>query len=170
MDAGTIAGRLHRSAAVIEAQVVGVDAAQARWKPEPASWSILEVVNHLADEEALDFRTRLDLTLNSPGAAWPAIDPPAWAVDRRYNERELGESLARFHEERARSLAWLGSLDDPDWARAYEHPSLGTITAGDLAASWVAHDLIHVRQLNRLHRQYLTDVLTDASPEYAGPW
>jgi hypothetical protein len=31
---------------------------QARWKPEADSWSILEVVNHLYDEEREDFRTR----------------------------------------------------------------------------------------------------------------
>ena len=36
--------------------------------------------------------------------------------------------------------------------------------------AWVAHDFIHVRQLNRLHRQYLTFELSDHSLDYAGPW
>lgn len=39
---------------------------QARWKPVPESWSALEVLNHLCDEESEDFRLRLDLTLHTP--------------------------------------------------------------------------------------------------------
>ena len=29
---------------------------QARWKPSPDQWSILEVINHLYDEERQDFK------------------------------------------------------------------------------------------------------------------
>jgi len=35
----------------------------AIWKPAPDKWSILEVVNHLYDEEREDFRQRLELVL-----------------------------------------------------------------------------------------------------------
>ena len=45
---------------MIQAVLAGVDAEQARWKPDADSWSILEVVCHLVDEEREDFRTRLD--------------------------------------------------------------------------------------------------------------
>ncbi len=36
--------------------------------------------------------------------------------------------------------------------------------------SWVAHDYIHVRQLNRLHREHLVASLPEHSPAYAGKW
>ena len=55
--------------------VENVSAKQARWKPNPDSWSMLEVVNHLLDEEKLDFRVRLDITLRQSGEVWPAINP-----------------------------------------------------------------------------------------------
>jgi hypothetical protein len=71
---------------------------------------------------------------------------------------------------RARSLRWLEGLDQPDWSRVYEHPTAGPLLAGAVLTSWLAHDFIHVRQLNRLHRQYLAAELSDYPLDYAGHW
>jgi hypothetical protein len=142
---------------------------QARWKPGPEEWSILEVVNHLGDEEVEDFRARLDAVLHHAGS-WPPIDPQGWPASRRYNDRALTESVDRFLAARADSLAWLEGLVDADWSLAYQHPSIGPISAADLLTSWVAHDYIHVRQINRLHRDWLVATLSDHSPRYAGRW
>src|SRR5690606_33478745 len=127
--------------------VEGVAPEQARWKPEPEAWSILEVVNHLADEEVEDFRTRIDFTLHRPGDAWPGIDPQGWPAARGYLTRELMPSLDRFLEERRHSVAWLRGLEGRDWALGYDHPRGGTIRAGDLLAAWLDHDLVHIRQI-----------------------
>jgi hypothetical protein len=46
----------------------------------------------------------------------------------------------------------------------------GKLSAGDIMASWLAHDLLHLRQLLEL-RYHLT--LTNSMPymlEYAGKW
>jgi hypothetical protein len=170
VDLAAIVASLRVNAQVVAAQVFGVDEAQSRWKPEPAKWSILEVVTHLADEEVEDFRRRVGLTLRSPEAEWPPIDPPGWAVERRYNEGSVEEALGRFLRERAASVAFLAGLDDPDWAQAHHHPRWGPIRAGDLLTSWVAHDHIHIRQLNRLQREFLVASVSGYSPDYAGPW
>lgn len=170
MDTTLYTRRLRANVAVFAALIEGVGNAQARWKPTPHEWSILEVVGHLADEEVLDFRTRLDLTLHRPEEAWQPIDPPRWAVERGYNEGSLEETFQRFADERTRSLAWLEALDEPDWDRRHVHPRLGEISAGDLLTSWVGHDLIHMRQINRLHRQYLVEVQSPYSADYAGSW
>lgn len=170
VDLESIVDRLAAHADVFRAQVSGVGAAQARWKPEPAKWSMLEVVTHLADEEVEDFRRRVDLTLHSPDAAWPPIDPERWAVERRYNEGSLAEALVRFLAARAESVAWLRGLVDPDWDLTHRHPRLGPIRAGDLLTGWVAHDHIHIRQLNRLQRAYLVTSMSGYSADYAGRW
>jgi hypothetical protein len=79
--------------------------------------------------------------------------------------------MERFLTRRERSLTWLDSLERPMWTNRYEHPQLGAINAGDLMVSWLAHDFIHIRQLNRLHRHYLvTDLFSESSADYAGPW
>ena len=167
----TVAGasaRLAATAFVLEEMITGVDDGQARWKPAPERWSILEVVNHLHDEEREDFRFRFRHLLERPDEPAPAIDPPRWAVERRYNEREIGPSLEAFLNERRYSLAWLETLVDPDLDRA-SAPSGGR-RAGDLLASWVAHDLLHVKQIARLHYDYWAEQVKPYGVDYAGEW
>ena len=145
-----------------------VDGVLACWKPAPTQWSILEVINHLADEERADFRPRVDLLLHHPGQPWVPIDPEGWVRDRAYNARDLKKSVDDFAGERHASLEWLRGLRDPQWNHTYEHPAAGAVTAEVLLASWVAHDLLHIRQLARLHVQYLNRGLSPYSTSYAG--
>ena len=142
---------------------------QAHWKPAPDSWSILEVVNHLYDEERLDFRARLDIILHHPNQPWSPIDPPGWVIERRYNEREPQGSLKNFLEERAARPARLRGLPGPDWQAAYQAP-WGPITAGDMFAAWVAHDILHLRQLVELHYAYTVRSVQPYEVRYAGEW
>ncbi|MBU1877773.1 MAG: DinB family protein, partial [Chloroflexi bacterium] len=147
----------------------GVSIEQARWRPAPDSWSLLEVINHLDDEEKQDFRVRLDTILHHPDQPWPPIDPGGWVVERHYNQRDPKESLDSFLRARQESLGWLKSLSSPNWEAVYEAP-FGQITAGDMFASWVGHDLLHMRQLVELHWAY-TGVLVDPyATNYAGSW
>ena len=44
--------RLTANIDVIRGLLNAVSEDQARWKPQPEKWSLLEVINHLADEEA----------------------------------------------------------------------------------------------------------------------
>ncbi len=75
MDLGHLISLMGDNAQRLRALAEGVSDYQARWKPDPASWSILEVVNHLLDEEKEDFRARLNLALYQPDEPWPGIDP-----------------------------------------------------------------------------------------------
>jgi hypothetical protein len=160
---------LARGAESIRTLVAGVTPDEARRRPEPEAWSPLEVVCHLLDEEREDFRPRLDVVLHRPEAAWARIDPAGWVTARRYNERDLDETLAGFLAERERSLAWLATLAAPDWSREYR-ASFGPITAGALLASWAAHDLLHTRQLLELRRARLLALTAPHSTQYAGDW
>ena len=153
----------------IAALVRDVSREQARWRPDPESWSILEVVHHLLDEEKEDFRALLDVVLYYPQAPMPPIDPKGWVTERRYNEQDLEQTLQGYLAARQDSLAWLRELSSPDWAAGYEAP-WGRLTAGDVYASWVAHDLMHLRQLVRLHGEYTIRRLQPHSVRYAGRW
>lgn len=155
---------------VVAAQLRHVTDEQARWKPSPDDWSLLETINHLYDEERRDFRVRIDYVLHKPDQPWPPIDPPQWVVDERYNERDLAESLANYQAERKQSLTWLAELGDVDWTTTAQAPWGEPIQAGDLLAAWAAHDLLHIRQINELHYRYLQKTTNAYSPEYAGQW
>lgn len=169
MNLEHFAARMENHARTVQTMVQNVTDEQARWNPNPESWSVLEVVNHLYDEERLDFRVRLDIILHRPGQEWPPIDPEGWVKDRRYNERDLKESLRNFLGARQASLDWLKTLSPPKWDAVYEAP-WGPMTAGDMFAAWVAHDLLHLRQLVELQWAYTTQELRPYRVRYAGPW
>jgi hypothetical protein len=160
---------LIRQAQDIRQLAAGISAEQARWKPDPDSWSILEVINHLYDEEREDFRVRLKHILDQAEGMPPGIDPVGWVTERRYNQRDLETSLARFLQEREASLMWLAGLAEPDWDVAAEGPS-GRIKAGDMLIAWVAHDLLHLRQLVELRYAYLQQQARPYQIVYAGQW
>ena len=141
---------------------------QACWKPSEVKWSILEVINHLYDEEREDFRKRLELVLNNLEEQWPPIDPEGWVVQRKYNERNLSRSLHNFFEEREKSLLWLKKLDCPDWQATHHHPQMGPMSAELVLANWLAHDLFHIRQVTDLHFAYLTKAVKPVSLDYSG--
>ena len=147
----------------------GIPEVQARWKPDPESWSILEVVNHLYDEEQFDFRVRLDIVLHHPEQDFPPIDPEDWVTSRKYNQRDLQESLENFLGERENSLAWLRALGEPDLNLFLEN-QFGRMTAGEMFFAWVAHDLLHLRQLVEIHYAWTQRQAQPYQLDYAGEW
>lgn len=169
MNLDYFVNRLAKNRGVFESLVRGLSQEQARWRPAPDKWSILEVVSHLYDEEREDFRQRIELVLADPTQSWPPIDPRGWVTSRKYIERELDSSLKNFLAERERSLAWLATLSGPTWGNQNEGPN-GILRAGDLLASWLAHDFLHIRQLTRLHWQYVGAIADPYQTAYAGPW
>lgn len=162
--------RLTAGAEAIRALIAGIPDDDAQWKPSPEQWSIVEIVSHLRDEERDDFRARLERTLRAPEEEWDPIDPEGWARDRDYAGESLQASLNEFLLERDRSIAWLGSLETPDWSRTHTHPRLGSLSAGDLMVSWLAHDLLHIRQITRLLWGRLGTPSFPFTTAYAGSW
>jgi hypothetical protein len=161
--------KMIHNAATIRQMVADVSDAQARWQPDPGVWSILEVVNHLYDEEREDFRIRLDIMLHRPDQPLPKWDPEAAVIDRRYNERDITDSLDKFLQERQQSVRWLNGLSSPNMEALYENQNV-RMTAGDMFASWFVHDLLHMRQLVTLQWKYTVKELDPFEVDYAGVW
>ena len=169
MDLNSVIERLAANAIIFESLTKGLAGDQGSWKPAEDKWSILEVVNHLYDEEREDFRQRLQLVLTDAALAWPPIAPQEWVTSRAYSDRDLEKSLENFLGERQNSLTWLRTLSSPNLESRHEREA-GSLSAGDLLASWLAHDFLHIRQLTRLHWQYLAANAIPFKTEYAGPW
>lgn len=169
MEFETLYQDLVHGAEIIRALVLGVTQVEAQVKPTPESWSILEVVCHLVDEEREDFRQRVDFMLNRPGEIWPPIHPGAWVTERKYNERDLEQSLHDFLAERSISLAFLKGLESANWNTSTT-TQFGERKAGDLLGSWVAHDNLHMRQLVELRRVRLQKITAPYDIRYAGEW
>lgn len=169
MNLGAILARMARFPDVLDALLAGVSDDGARWRPDGEGWSLVEIVDHLVDEEEVDFGPRLRVVLEDPSRDFEPIDPEGAVASRRDQERDLRSALASFRALRGASVAWLGSLEDADWDAEKQHPHIGTLSAGDLLASWADHDALHLRQLaHRLHRLAERDSGYDVS--YAGGW
>lgn len=161
---------LEQHAQSIASLTRGLTTEQARWKPTPEDWSVLEVINHLYDEEREDFRARLEILLLNPGAPWSPIHPGAWVTEREYNSRDFETSVNAFLAERNKSLTWLASLDALNWESSATSPWGGEISAGTMFASWVAHDVLHLRQLVELHYALVKENAQPNEVGYAGDW
>lgn len=165
----TLYAELENSTEMIRALLSGVTAQEAQLKPDSESWSILEVLCHLHDEEREDFREHLDFILHRQNDVWHAIDPQAWVTERKYNQQDFRQMQEKFFSERQRSLEWLQSLAGANWSGRYVSQH-GSMTAGEMFACWVAHDNLHIRQLVELRRRRIEDITKPYSIQYAGEW
>jgi uncharacterized damage-inducible protein DinB len=177
MEFQSLYQELVNSTEMIRALIKGVDQEQAQVKPDAKAWSILEVVCHLYDEEREDFRGHLDFivstslnaSLHRQQEEWHGIDPQGWVQSRKYNEQDFRTMKARFFRERKKSLAWLKTLEGANWKSRYKS-KFGSMSAGDMFASWVAHDNLHIRQLVELRRARIDNITKPYKIRYAGEW
>lgn len=169
MDGRELLRNLAQGPAMVRALAHGLSQEEAMIRPDAESWSVLEVIGHLYDEEREDFRRRLDLILNHAGVEWPPINPQGWVIERNYNGKNLVEMMEAFSEERRISILWLESLEAPDWERE-AISAWGSMKAGEMLAAWAAHDTLHLRQLVELRHARVLRLAEPYSPEYAGDW
>ncbi|HKQ08073.1 MAG TPA: DinB family protein [Blastocatellia bacterium] len=127
------------------------------------SWSPYDVVGHLIHGEETDWVPRARIILER-GEAQAFTPFDRFAQFEKSRGRSLGELLEEFAGLRWQNLTALAELRlRPEQMRLRgTHPELGSVTLGELLATWVAHDLSHVAQVLRVMcRQY---------GEAVGPW
>ena len=157
MISAALIQELRTSKEMIRALLAGITQEEARVKPAEYSWSMLEVVCHLYDEEREDFREHLGFILHRQQDEWHVIDPQNWVAERNYNGQNFTEMQEKFFAEREKSLSWLEELAGTDWESLYTSP-FGSMRAGDMLAAWVAHDNLHLRQLVELRRMRIKKI------------
>jgi uncharacterized damage-inducible protein DinB len=169
MEFKTLYQELVNSTEIITALLADISQNEARIKPNPESWSVLEVVCHLYDEEREDFREHLDFILHRQNDTWHQIDPEGWVTERNYNSRSFAEMQEKFLAERRKSLDWLQENSGANWETTYTS-QFGSMKAGDMFASWIAHDNLHIRQLVELGRHRTERITKPYDIHYAGDW
>ena len=170
MDIDFMINKLTGNKSVFEHLLKNISKEQIYWRPAKDKWCFLEVVCHLVDEEQEDFKQRLSFTLNKPEETWPPIDPDGWVKLRKYIKQDYNAMVQKFLAERIHSIDWLHSLKKANWDNEYVHSIIGTFTAKQILANWLAHDLLHIRQINRMNYQYLVEISGNINIEYAGVW
>lgn len=161
---------LKRFPLMLKSLVHGLSEENLLFRPEDGSWSILEILGHLVDEEKLDFPRRMKLILE--GQDWPSIDPVGWAQKHAYQDQRADRQMTEFVKLRSHSIEWLESLEINEalLVTDYDNPNLGPLSFGDLLFAWSAHDLLHVRQISRRLFEWNEKQAGEFQVAYAGSW
>ncbi|MBL0871340.1 MAG: DinB family protein [Phycisphaerales bacterium] len=175
MNTGALIDRLSRFPKALRGAVEIASSDDLRWSPQRGTWSIHEVICHLADEEEEDFADRLRRTLAEPVQTWPKLDLDGVSERRGYLSRDVHSELARFCTLRDVNVKWLREVAASDrggavWTRSYPHPTAGEIPAGELLTAYAAHDALHLRQIAK---RLFELAARDGAPyptKYAGEW
>jgi hypothetical protein len=158
-----VVSALERTPRALRGLLAGLDEAWLRCDEGPDTFSPLDVLGHLIHGEDTDWMPRLRLILEH-GPARPFEPFDRFASRSRFGGASVGELLDLFESKRAENLAALRALAlrPEQLALAGTHPALGAVTLGQLLATWVVHDLGHIRQVVRvMARRYGGEV---------GPW
>lgn len=127
------------------------------------TFSARDVVGHLIWGERTDWVPRLRLILDhGEDRPFPPFDRTGFAG--YIASRAMADLLAEFATLREANLEAVRALalTDARLDRRGRHPELGAVTARQLLATWVVHDLGHLAQISRvLAKRYAQEV---------GPW
>lgn len=111
-------------------------------------WSIIEVVCHLRDTEAL-VHQRMQLMRDRDGAAISGFDQEALVVERNYAAQDLTDVLLAFKKMRLQHTTDLAALSPKAWQQRGNHTSLGEVTIFSHTLHIVWHDAVHMAQIAR---------------------
>ncbi|WP_422106796.1 DinB family protein [Winogradskyella sp.] len=127
------------------------------------TWSPYDIVGHLIHGEKTDWIPRLKIILStSTNKTFTPFD--RFAQFEASKGKSITQLLDEFETLRQDNLAVLKSLhlSESQLALTGLHPDFGEVTASQLLATWVTHDLAHMAQIGRvMAKQYKVEV---------GPW
>jgi hypothetical protein len=154
---------LERTPGVLRALLGGLPDEWIGAREGPESWSPYDVVGHLIHGERTDWIPRAEHILRvGETEPFPPFDRVAMFRDSA--GRSLSELLDTFARLRGESVARLRALalTPADLERRGLHPELGPVALGQHLATWLAHDLSHIRQIVRVMGRQYSDAV--------GPW
>ena len=138
------------TSAALERRLEGVSRSTLVGRPAPGKWSIAEIVAHLADAE-LAMGWRLRAMLADPGVQLTWWDQDRWAERLGYARASTREAAALFRTLRAGNLRLLASVPRAWWDECYGvHELRGRQTVAQFVRLEAAHDLNHLRQIDRI--------------------
>ena len=127
----------------------GLSPEELRTPEAEGKWSIIEVVQHLADSElVLGFRMRMALAHDEPELA--GFDQDLWASRLRYRDNKLEHALTELQQGRDATLRLVASLRPPEFQRFGRHAERGDESIARMIDLAAGHGLVHLRQIERI--------------------
>lgn len=154
---------LERTPAALDALLRALPPHRWQAREAPEAWTPRDVLAHLCWCEIDDWMPRVERILRE-GASRPFAPFDREGGVARYAGWSGEQLLDEFAARRRQSLEALVACDlrPADLTREGRHPELGTVTLGQLLATWTTHDLGHLAQIAR--------TLVRAHGPHVGPW
>lgn len=144
-------GVLRDTPAAAAKAIEGLSGAQVRTPEAPGKWSIAQVLQHLADSDLVwGWRMRLILAQDRPSLT--GYDQDLWADRLHYADADPAYALETLHVLRRGNLALIERATPEDLKRVGVHSERGEESAGFLIGLYAGHDLLHLRQLERIRK------------------
>ncbi|MEK8211994.1 DinB family protein [Paenibacillus sp. FSL L8-0463] len=122
---------------------------QLKWKAGPASWSVTEVLAHLADHSiVVSFRIR-DI-LAGTEVQLPVFNQDAWVSGQYANSGNAADSLELFRSLLHYNSLLLGRLNPEDWEKSGINFKGETVRITDIVRLFTAHVQTHLGQIERI--------------------
>lgn len=139
--------------ASLQAEIAGIDDATLRRPEKPGKWSILQVIQHLADTEVV-YRYRMRMILAQPTPEIQGYDQDLWATNLNYNDMDLSEALEIIRVLRAANLKMLRGLNETQLERSGMHNERGPESIRKILQMIAAHDILHLNQIRRIKKAH----------------
>lgn len=137
--------------AELEGHVNGLTIEELRRAEAPGKWSVLEVIQHLADSE-LVWAYRLRMVVAEERPQITGYNQDRWASELRYQEAELRDAMEQLRVLRNINLRLIRSLSASELQRAGVHSERGEETIEHMMRLYAGHDLVHLKQIARIRR------------------
>ncbi|HEX2250810.1 MAG TPA: DinB family protein [Gemmatimonadales bacterium] len=133
----------------LDARLRGITDQELRRPEAPGKWSVIQVVQHLADSDLVaGYRIRMMLTEDQPTVQ--AYDQDQWAREFHYATVPLELALDQLRALRAANLHLWNQLTPADLERIGRHTERGPESVAHLLRLMGAHDLVHRAQIHRI--------------------
>ena len=141
---------LQRTPSRIESILKEFPRGSLRRRPKRSSWSVVEIIAHMADAE-LAFGWRIRNILASSGCKLAWFDEHAWGEKLGYEDANAQLMMELFRKLRESNLALLRSAGPRKWRTKYGiHEKRGRQTVYEFVQMEAAHDLAHIRQIRNI--------------------
>jgi uncharacterized damage-inducible protein DinB len=131
--------------------IEGLSAQQLRQPERAGKWSVVHILQHLADSEVVwAWRMRLILAQDRPKLT--GYDQDLWAERLHYDEADPSDALKLFDVLRRANLRLLERASPADLQRVGVHVERGDESLEHLCRLYAGHDLLHLRQIERVRR------------------
>ncbi len=146
-------GQFQHACDSLEKAVQNIKSVEWNLHPTPGEWSMNEIVQHLADAEAMIY-IRFRKAIAEPSQPIFVFDDKEWSEDLHYDEQNPAHAIAVFKTLRTSTAKLLRLVPEDMWNfNTIIHPDMGAMTLDDMLTYYEKYSRDLISGINTIHRQ-----------------